>query len=104
MKIELKKLIETLDAIAKQSLQSAAQRCIARGGGEILIEDLLFVMLENEYSLLNGLLKHYEIAPEKMLKALQNGVKSQSSESSSPVFSSALIQWLEDAYMLAKLE
>ncbi|MDD5158797.1 MAG: type VI secretion system ATPase TssH [Sulfuricurvum sp.] len=104
MKIELKKLIETLDAIAKQNLQNAAQRCIIRGGGEILIEDLLFVMLENEYSLLNGLLKHYEIAPEKMLKALQNGVKSHNSESSSPVFSSALIQWLEDAYMLAKLE
>jgi type VI secretion system protein VasG len=104
MKIELKKLIETLDPITKQSLQSAAQRCISRGGGEILIEDLLFVMLENEYSLLNGVLKHYEIAPEKMLKALQNGVKSHNSESSSPVFSSALIQWLEDAYMLAKLE
>ncbi|HZF69896.1 type VI secretion system ATPase TssH [Sulfuricurvum sp.] len=104
MKIELKKLIETLDAIAKQSLQSAAQRCISRGGGEILIEDLLFVMLENEYSLLNGLLKHYEIAQEKMLKALQNSVRSHNSESSSPVFSSALIQWLEDAYMLAKLE
>ncbi|MDD5053563.1 MAG: type VI secretion system ATPase TssH [Sulfuricurvum sp.] len=104
MKIELKKLIETLDTIAKVNLQNAAQRCISRGGGEILIEDFLFVMLENDYSLLNGLLKHYEITPEKMLKALQNGVKTQSSESSSPVFSSALIQWLEDAYMLAKLE
>ncbi|MGD9653747.1 MAG: type VI secretion system ATPase TssH [Sulfuricurvum sp.] len=104
MKIELKKLIETLDVDTKQDLQNAAQRCIARGGGEIVIEDFLFIMLEEENSLLNGLLKHYEIAPDKMLKALQKGVKSHSSESSSPVFSAVLIQWIEDAYILAKLE
>jgi len=104
MKLDLKKLVETLDLNSKQNLQNAAQRCIVRGGGEILIEDLLFVLLENEYSVLNALLKQYTIASETMLKVLQNGVKTQQSESSSPVFSPSLVQWLEDAYMLAKLE
>ncbi|MDD2780490.1 type VI secretion system ATPase TssH, partial [Sulfuricurvum sp.] len=104
MKLDLKKLVETLDLNSKQTLQNAAQRCIARGGGEILIEDLLFVLLENEYSVFNALLKQYTIASEHMLKVLQSGVKTQQSESSSPVFSPSLVQWLEDAYMFAKLE
>lgn len=103
MKLELKKLIEALAPRSKQYLQNGAQRCIARQGSEILIEDILYVMLEDEQSLLNTLLAHYDIAQEKMLKALQNGVSSIRSESQSPVFSQLMIQWLEDAYTMAKL-
>ncbi len=105
MKLELKKLIEALDGPTKIILQNAAQRCISRGGGEILIEDLLFVLLETEGSVFNALLKQYDVAAEKMLAALQSGVKVASgSESGSPVFSTALIHCLEDAYLYAKLE
>lgn len=104
MKLELKKLIETLNTHTKNYLQSGAQRCIARQGGEILIEDILYVMLEHPNSLLNQLLSHYSIPTENLYKVLQAGVHSIRTESSSPVFSQYLIQWLEDAYMLAKLE
>jgi type VI secretion system protein VasG len=104
MKLELKRLVEALDAPAKRHLQEAAQRCIARGGEEILIEDLLFVLLEAKETLFNALLAQYGIASEKMLKALQSGVRVQCSESRNPVFSAALVRWLEEAYLYAKLE
>lgn len=102
--MKLEQLVKALDAPTKQHLQQAAQRTIARGGEEILIEDLLFVLQQTKQTLFNALLAQYGIAPEKMLKALQGGVRVRSSESRNPVFSAALVGWLEEAYRYARLE
>lgn len=48
MKIELKDLINSLDLISKTYLEEGAIRCISRGGNEIIIEDILYVMLKNK--------------------------------------------------------
>ncbi len=105
MKIELKKLIGNLDPTAKSYLESAVQHTITRGGSEILIEDILSVMLQNEESMLNKLLQQYEIDANAMHEALQKSVKlGVGSESSNPVFSPALIHWIENTYLLNKLE
>jgi len=105
MKIELKKLINNLDPTAKSYLENAVQHTISRGGSEILIEDILYVMLQNDSSILNKLLQQYDIAAEKMDEALQKSVKlGAGSESSNPVFSPALIHWIENTYLLNKLE
>lgn len=104
MKIELKELIKALDINTKVNLEDSAQRCISRGGNEILIEDILFVMCQHEDSLLNALLTQYKIDVNDMIIALQHGVKMNSTESTSPVFSSLLIKWLEDSYIFAKIQ
>ncbi|MDR3162663.1 MAG: type VI secretion system ATPase TssH [Helicobacteraceae bacterium] len=104
MKLELKRLISTLDEISKERLQTAATRCVTRSGSEIVIEDLLYAMIEDKSSLFNALLAHYSVSTEDMTKSLQYGLKMGDSESSSPIFSSALVGWLEEAYKYAKLE
>ncbi|WP_428739507.1 type VI secretion system ATPase TssH [Sulfurimonas sp.] len=104
MKFEIRELIEALDATTKLHLQNAASRCIERSGNEILIEDLLFVMCEDENSLFNAVMAHYKIDNESMIEALQHGVKTDTTESSSPVFSKLLIQLLEDSFMIAKMQ
>lgn len=104
MKVDIKTLIGSLDTTVKHDIEQTAQRCLSRGGSEILIEDKLFVMLERKESLLLALLAHYNITTEAMVEALQKGVKSQSSESTTPVFSKRLVQWLEDAYFIARLD
>ncbi len=105
MKIELKKLIDNLDSTAKSYLENAVGHTISRGGSEILIEDLLYVMLKNENSIFSKLLQQYDIDAEKMEDALTGGVKQGSySESSNPVFSSSLIRLIENGYLLNKLE
>lgn len=104
MKVDIKTLIGTLDTVVKNDIEQTAQRCLSRGGSEILIEDKLFVMLERENSLLLALLAHYDISTETMVQALQKGLKTQSSESSNPIFSKFFIQWLEDAYFIARLD
>ncbi len=104
MKIELSELIKALDSNTKKQVENAAQRCISRGGNEILIEDILFVMCENENSLLNAVLSHYKIDVQEMLSALLHGVKMSATESSSPVFSTHLIKWIEDAFLITKMK
>ena len=101
MKLELPKLIEKMDALTKVDLEKAGYRCVSRGGNEVLMEDFLYVMLENAQSVLNAVLTQYNISQQKMQEALQHGVKLSSSESASPVLSPLLITWLEDAYILS---
>ena len=101
MKLELPKLIEKMDVLTKSDLENAGYRCVSRGGNEVLIEDFLYVMLENSQSVLNAVLTQYNISQQSMQEALQHGVKVSSSESASPVLSPLLITWLEDAYILS---
>jgi type VI secretion system protein VasG len=101
MRLELPKLIEKMDALTKSDLENAGYRCVSRGGNEVLIEDFLYVMLENRQSVLNALLAQYEISTSKMEEALQHGIKLGMSESASPVLSPLLITWLEDAYIIS---
>lgn len=103
MKLELAKLIERMDPLCKTSLENASYKCITRGGNEVLMEDFLYVMLENEQSVLSALLVQYEIYPKKMEEALLHAVKTGVTESSSPVFSPLLITWIEDAYIVAQM-
>ena len=104
MKFEIRELINALDEKTKLHLQNAASRCIERSGNEILIEDLLFVMCEDEASLFNAVMTHYKIDLEAMIEALQHGVKTETTESSSPVFSKLLIELLENSFLIAKMQ
>ena len=105
MKLELKTLIGALDANTRREIESAAQRAIQRNGTEILIEDVLFVMLNREESMFNKLLQQYEIDSTNMRTALEKTFQSASqSESANPVFSKQLIEWIESAYLCSKIE
>lgn len=103
MKLELKEMINSLDINTKKYLEHSAQRCIARGGNEILIEDILYAFLENNASIFNTVLKHYNINPQEVFNILQTSTKVSSTESTNPIFSLLLVQWLEESYVLAKV-
>ncbi len=103
MKLELKNLINNLDKQTKKYLENSAQRCIVRGGSEILIEDILYVFLEDENSIFSLMLNQYRIDKNELIKVIQKEVKISISESNSPIFSTILVNWLEDSYSYAKL-
>lgn len=103
MKVELKELVNSLDIGTKKYLEQAAQRCIVRGGNEIIIEDILYSMLENDNSIFNKVLEHYEIDPQEVFNTIQASSKSTITESTNPIFSTLLVQWLEEAYVLARV-
>jgi len=103
MKIELQKLIENLDVQAKQYLEEAVQHTIARAGHEILIEDILYCMLSDDQSIFNKVLDQYHIDKSLMTDLLTKQMKT-TTESSNPIFSPSLINWIEETFLLNKLE
>ena len=44
--VDLQQLIQALDAETRRDLERSAERCVARGGSKILVEDLLLGLLE----------------------------------------------------------
>lgn len=103
MKLELKELINSLDINTKKYLEQAAQRCVQRGGNEIIIEDVLYNMLENESSIFRAVLEQYEIDSQEVFNEIQASLKQSISESGNPIFSNILVQWLEDSYITSKV-
>jgi type VI secretion system protein VasG len=100
--VDLQQLIQALDAETRRDLESSAERCVARGGSKILVEDLLLGLLERPQGLLTRALLDAEVDAGELNAALQSRV--EHSASRNPVFAPELVQWLQDALLVANLE
>ncbi|WP_426131989.1 AAA family ATPase [Pseudomonas sp. DWP1b1] len=102
MNVDLQQLIQTLTPQARRDLVRAAERCVTRGGREVLVEDLLLALLEHHDGLLVRALADAGIETGELQAALQP--KGEASASRNPVFAQALVEWLQQALMVAHLE
>ncbi|NMF40026.1 AAA family ATPase, partial [Pseudomonas sp. SWRI 103] len=102
MNVDLQQLIQTLTARARRDLERSAERCVLRGGGEVLVEDLLLTLLEHHDGLVARALADADIDAGELQATLQPKVKASASRN--PVFAQALVQWLQQALMVAHLE
>ncbi|MDR6676926.1 type VI secretion system ATPase TssH [Pseudomonas oryzihabitans] len=100
--LDLQHLINSLSAPTRQDLEQAAQRCVRRGGRQILIEDLLAVLLESRDGLLGRALSAAEVDLTEFAATLQP--RAGTGEGGDPVFAPELLLWLQDAVLLARLE
>ncbi|MCD7080906.1 type VI secretion system ATPase TssH, partial [Pseudomonas sp. MAFF 311095] len=102
MNVDLQQLIQTLTPRARRDLERSAERCVTRGGREVLVEDLLLTLLEHHDGLLARALADAGLDAGELQAALQP--KGESSASRNPVFAQALVRWLQQALMVAHLE
>jgi len=100
--VDLQQLVQALDAQTKHDLETAAERCVVRGGSKVLVEDMLLGLLERPEGLLARALQDAGVDPGTLAQALQP--RSEHSESRNPVFSAELVQWLQDALLVGNLE
>ncbi|VXB04016.1 Protein ClpV1 [Pseudomonas sp. 8AS] len=100
--VDLQQLVQALDADTRRDLEGAAERCLQRGGNKILVEDLLLGLLERPHGLLARALQDAEVDAGALASALQP--RGEHSASRNPVFSAELVQWLQDALLVANLE
>ncbi|MEG0632174.1 MAG: type VI secretion system ATPase TssH [Pseudomonas sp.] len=100
--VDLQQLIKALDADTRRDLEGSAQRCVARGGSRILVEDLLLALLERPDGLLAKALQDAGVEFAELATALQP--RPEHSASRNPVFAPELVQWLQDALLVANLE
>jgi len=100
--VDLQQLVQALDVETRRDLETAAERCVVRGGSKVLVEDLLLGLLERGDGLLVRALQNAAVDAGELAQALQP--RGENSESRNPVFSSELVQWLQDALLAASLE
>lgn len=100
--VDLQQLIQALDAPTRRDLEGCAERCVARGANKILVEDLLLALLERPQGLLARAMLDADIDAGQLSAALQSDAESNPSRN--PVFAPELVQWLQDALLVASLE
>ncbi len=100
--VDLQQLVQALDADSRRDLERSAERCVARGGSKILVEDLLLGLLERSDSLLQRALQDAAVDVGEFSAALQPNV--EHSATRNPVFAPELVQWLQDALLVSNLE
>ncbi|TFY90531.1 type VI secretion system ATPase TssH [Pseudomonas kairouanensis] len=102
MNVNLQQLLQTLTPQARRDLERSAERCVLRGGREVLVEDLLLALLEHQDGILARALADAGIEASELHAVLQP--RSETSASRNPVFAQALVHWLQQALMVARLE
>ncbi len=100
--VDLQQLIQALDADTRRDLEGSAERCVARGAEQVLVEDLLLQLLDRPQGLLARALLDAHIDAGQLSAALQP--RSENSSSRNPVFAPQLVQWLQDALLVSTLE
>ena len=100
--VDLQQLIQALDASTRSDLEGAAEQCVARGANKVLVEDLLLRLLERPQGLLVRALQDAQLSASELSAVLQPRI--EHSASRNPIFAPELVQWLQDALLVANLE
>ncbi len=100
--VDLQQLIQALDAETSRDLERSAEQCVARGADKVLVEDLMLGLLERPQGLLVRALHDAQVSAGELSAALQP--RMGHSASRNPVFAPELVQWLQDALLVANLE
>lgn len=104
MDIDLDSLIAHLGKQARSALEGSSGKCVARGGYEITIEDFLLELLESPENELTHILKQFDISVTKVNRAIHMTQDLRSGNTSHPVFSPLLIDWLQESWLLCSLK
>lgn len=100
--VDLQQLVQALDAKSRLDLETAAERCVVRHGSKVLVEDMLLGLLQRSDGVLQRALQDAQLDAGGFARILQPST--EASASRNPAFSPELVQWLQDALLVASLE
>ena len=105
MKADLKSLVRRLNHQCTKALEAASGLCVNRNHYEVAPEHLLLQLLEDPKSDAQLVLKHFEVDPGRWSKQLQHDIEAlKSGNPGRPVFSTSLLAWLEEGWLIASLD
>ena len=102
LNMNLSALIAALDSTCRDALEGAAAMCVGHGNHEISIEDYLEKLLDTRE--MQDIAAQFELSVENLRALLVRRSSEKSSGRTAPVFSPLLIEFLQEAYLLASLE
>lgn len=102
LNMNLSALIAALDDTSRDALESAAGACVSRGGHEITVEDYMEKLLDTQE--LRDIIAQFELSTDRLHTLLSKRSPERTTPQGSPVFSPLLVEFIQEAYLLASLE
>jgi type VI secretion system protein VasG len=105
LQVDIKSLLLRLNKHSAGMLQKAAGICVSRSHYEITVEHLLLVLLENPDSEITLAVRHFDLDPQRLIKAIENSLEEfRAGNAGKPVFSPIMLELVQDAWMIASIE
>ncbi len=105
MPIELKPLLGRLNRTSARALEGAAGVCVSRGHHEVTTEHLLLELLHDHGADFAKILARFDIDEARLTRSLQAALDDlRHGSAGKPVLSPLLVEWLQDAWVLASIE
>ena len=102
--VDVKAIVSRLNPTCTRALERAAGMSVSRQHHEITVEHMLYSLVEDPYSDVQSILRHYGVEPGRLQKALlQTLDRLRTGNTGRPVFSPTLIEWCKDAWLAGSL-
>ena len=102
--VDVKAIVSRLNPSCTRALERAAGLSVSRQHHEITVEHMLASLIEDPYTDVQSITKHFGIDPGRLTKALNGALDQlQSGNTGRPVFSPTLLHWFRDAWLLGSL-
>ena len=105
IKVNIKQLLKRLSPYCSTSLESAAGYCVSESHYEIAVDHLLIKLLSEQQSDICLILQQLDIDIPKLEQSIRTNIKSfKTGNASKPVFSPLLVEWIQDAWLMASID
>jgi type VI secretion system protein VasG len=105
VEINLKALVARLNRFCTRSLESAAGLCVSRTNYEVTPEHLFLAMSEDATADIQQIFKQFGVDPGRVQKSLSTLIEGlKTGNAGRPTFSPLLVEWFQQAWLLASLE
>ncbi|HVP15204.1 MAG TPA: AAA family ATPase, partial [Terriglobales bacterium] len=105
MDVDLKGLIRKLNRSCTRALEGGAGLCVSRGHYEVTVEHMLAQLLDDPGLDVQPILRHFDVNISAFTRTVQHALDRQrAGNTGRPVFSPLLLQWIQDAWVLASVD
>jgi len=103
--VDIKNLLNRLTPHCTRALEGAAGLCVSRTHYEVTVEHLLAKLLEEPQGDLPLILRQFDIDPIVVQRGVEQTIERlHTGNGGKPVFSPVLIQWFQDAWLIASID
>ena len=103
--VDIKSLLGRLNPYCTRSLEAAAGLCVSRTHYEVALEHMLAKLLEDPQADIPLILRHFDIDAGRVQKAVEQSLEEfKTGNAAKPVFSPLLMEWFQEAWLLASVD
>ena len=103
--VDIKTLLNRLNPYCTRALEGAAGLCVSRSHYEVTVEHFLAKLLEDPQSDLPLIFRQFDLDAGRVKKAIDQTIEEfRTGNASKPVFSPLLLEWFQDAWLIASVD